>query len=160
MNSSNIRNIIIIVVIGGLIILGTYMFLGRRGGPQSLDQPASGQTFQSWYTTTSDNIAKGNAASALSDIEAKLDPSQFGNREPGMKYFLLELRGDALVKLNRCGDAVESYEQALGNLGSAQFLFVRDDGKDPREQMISDAERNAQKSRIEGKLQKAQQCAN
>ena len=160
MNSSNPRNIIIILVAGVVIIAAAYILLGRRNAPAtSLDQPSQGMTFQNWYKEKSAGIEKGQAASVLSEVEAKLDPAQTANRDAGMLFAMFELRGDALVKLNRCEDAVESYELAAGNLRDAQFLFIRDDGKDPRDQMITDAERAAQQSRLDAKLEKARACA-
>jgi len=159
MNSSSIRNLIIIVIIGGVIIAATYYILGKKKAPTALDQPTQGVTFQSWYQEKAKFIDDGKAASVLSEVEAKLDPSQFGTREAGMQFALYELRGDALLKLAKCGDAVESYETAAGNLNSAQFLFIRTDNKDPREQMMTDDERKAQMSRLQSKLAKAQACA-
>lgn len=159
MNSSSIRNLIIIVIIGGVIIAATYFILGKRSAPKALDQPTQGMTFQNWYQEKAKFIEDGKAASVLSEVEAKLDPSQFGTREAGMQFALYELRGDALVKLSKCGDAVESYELAAGNLSSAQFLFVRTDNKDPREQMMTDDERSKQMARLDSKLAKARACA-
>jgi hypothetical protein len=154
MNAQSIRNILILAVILAACVFGVLKFWQQKNTPQKMNTPSTGESLGDWYKTNEDLIKKGQAVSALSNVEAKLQ-MHVNTGDPGIKYHLYELQGDALLNLKRCREAQQSFNTSLTNLGSAQFTYV------PKraEELMTPDQRNSNKVRLNDKLAKATACA-
>lgn len=153
MNAQSIRNILILAVILAACVFGVLKFWQAKNTPQKMDAPTSGDSLGSWYEKNEDLIKKGQAVSALSNIDAKLQ-MHANSGDPGIKYHLYEIQGDALLSMKHCREAQQSFNESLASLGSAQFAYV----PERSEELMTPDERTKNKARLQDKLGKATAC--
>ena len=154
MNAQSIRNILILAVIMAACVFGVLKFWQQKNMPSKMDTPSAGESLGSWYKNNEDLIKKGQAVTALSNVDAKLQ-MHANSGDPGIKYHLYELQGDALLSMKHCREAQQGFNASISNLGSAQFSYV----PERSEEVMSPDERTKNKSRLEDKLSKATACA-
>jgi predicted negative regulator of RcsB-dependent stress response len=154
MNAQSIRNILILAVILAACVFGVLQFWKKQNEPQKMAESSSFESLGEWYKTNEQLIGKGQAVSALSNVETKLQ-MHANTGDPGIKYHLFELQGDALLSLKRCREAQESFNKSLSSLGSAQFAYV----PERAEELMTPDQRKENETRLGGKLSKAVACA-
>lgn len=113
----NNRNIIIILVIGVLVLGGAYFwatkFTASDTPKSSFGTSPTSNRLISWISDAGKRIDSGDAQNVLSDIDAKMGTSSL--KDPSVLFHLNQLKGDALVKLSRCKEAIDAYNAALKN---------------------------------------------
>ena len=155
MNQKSVINIIIFLFIGIACIAGVSFYIKTRGTPDKvLDKSAvKKESLGKWREKQDKLIGEGKADIALSGIEKKM--LDFPNGDPGLMFVLYELKGDALLKLNRCNEAVQSFQTAIQNLANARFAFFPKRSEEP----MGNDERSSLNATLNQKLSQANACA-
>ena len=154
MNPQSIRNVIIIVVVAAAIIVGGAYFYKQKNEPKEMKKQKSFDSFNDWYSKNLKTIEDGNAGQALSEIEGRIARFE-GNPDPGIKLPLYELKGMALLKLNRCDESVESLEAALRYLETTVFAWIPERSDEP----MTDKEKADIRAKLQGLLNQAKACS-
>jgi len=146
------KNIIIIAVVGVAVVLAAYFLMPQKGGKvETVKAPVkdTSQLPSAWIQNATKRIEAGEAQAVLGEIEPKL--VQFS--DPGMQFHLESLKGDALLKLAKCPDALAAYQLASQNLSSAINKFV------PEFTPMTPEDKTKATGELDGKIAKAQACA-
>lgn len=144
---------IILLIIGAAVVVGIGLFIKYRGSSGEKVKAGERPSLGAWYEQNQKLIKDNKPQDALTEIEKKVAQSQ--NSDPGLKYPLFELQGDALLALKRCGDAASSYQKSLSALNDATFKWVPQRSETP----MTPDEKNAAKAEIQKKMNSATACA-
>ena len=148
------KNILILAVILAACVFGVLQYWKKKSEPPKMADSTSFESLGDWYKKSEELIGKGQAVATLSNVETKLQ-MHANTGDPGIKYHLYELQGDALLSLKRCREAAQSFNNSISNLGSAQFAYV----PVRAEELMTPDERTKNKARLEAKLSKSTACA-
>ena len=146
------KNIIIIAVVGVAVVLAAYFLMPQKSGRVEVVKAPIKDTSQlpsAWLADAAKRIEAGKAQAVIGEIEPKL--AQFS--DPGMQFHLESLKGDAMMKLAKCPDALAAYKLAESNLGSAINKFV------PEFTPMTPEEKTKFMAELKAKTAKAEACA-
>ena len=147
------KNVIIILIIGLAIIAGAYFLVRPKDESSSFGQKPPGDRLSSRITEYSQRIEKGEATKVLKEVDRSISAL---NKEGSvdMKFYLNELRGDALVKLGNCSDAQKAYITAMEALKLPADKTAIKTGVG----IIPETDKPAFTTRLNGKMTKAKAC--